>query len=244
MTSTNNYWVDMACLIPYSQKLLSLAVHDESKRLAVEFRRQYQQGKHKDQSKTAQTSITSSSSSSPQEAAMTTMAMMTDPSAINRLSDMRIKVLDDFLRPSLIPNNVWSDVEQNWRYNLRIVAWARKEFLISKYGPYIQEALVAYPQLRNSPQLSMSSAGGGNKRQLLLDLVHRGEINTDNIGGASASKNSNMTSPFLQLPPSDIIANAFRMKRWANDKDMDRYVQLSREIGRQASIQFLLTLSP
>jgi len=235
MASTNNYWMDMACMVPYSQKLLSLAIYDESKQRAMEFRKQYnqeQQEQSKDRSKAAASIASSFSSSSSQKAAIMAMTMMTDPNAIRRLSDVRIQVLDDYLRPSLIPNQLWSDIEQSWRYNLRIVAWARKEFLIGKYGPYIQEALVAYPQLRNSPQLSLTSSGGGNRRQLLLDLVHRGEINTDNIG-VDASKN--MASPFLQLPPSDIIMNAFRMQQWSKNKNTERIsnslVPIAKNIG-------------
>ena len=211
IASTNNYWMDMACMIPYSQKLLSLAVYDESKRLALEFRKQHQKEQEQEQSTVVDDKV----------------AMNTDPAANLRISKMRVKVLDEYLRPSLMPNNLWSDIEQNWRYHLRIVAWARKEFLISKYGPYIQEAMVAYPQLRNSPQLSVSfgAGGSGNKRQILLDLVHRGVINTDNIvGGPAASNKKNAASPFLQLPPSDIILNAFRMKGWSNDKSTERYV--------------------
>ena len=213
--------MDLACMIPYSQKLLSLAVYDESKRLTLEFRKQYQRDKNgSGGNKTKAPSSASLPSSS--EDTMTAITMMTDPVATRRLSDMRVQALDEYLRPSLIPNNRWSDIESCWRYHVRIVAWARKEFLISKYGPYIQEALVAYPQLRNSPQLSMSTGGGGNRRKLLLDLVHRGEVNTDNIGGGSDSRKT--ASPFLQLPATDIILEAFRMKEWSNEKNFDRYV--------------------
>jgi len=224
--------MDMACMIPYSQKLLSLAVYDESKRLALEFRKQHQD-EEQERSKVDNKAAAPSSSSRSEEA-VATIAMMTDPVATLRLSNMRVSILDEYLRPSLMPNNLWSDIEQNWRYHLRIVAWARKEFLISKYGPYIQEAMVAYPMLRNSPQLSSSRAGGnGNKRQILLDLVHRGEINTDNIGGgAAASNKKNAESPFLRLPPTDTIVNAFRMKGWSNEKSTERIGQSLIPIAR------------
>jgi hypothetical protein len=217
VTSTNNYWVDMACMIPYSQKLLSLAVYDESKRLALDFRKQLQK-EQQEGSKAGDKKAAANSSQSDEATAA--IAMMTDPASNRRLSSMRVGILDDYLRSSLIPNNLWSDIEANWRYHVRIVAWARKEFLISKYGPYIQEAMVAYPELRNSPQLSLES-GSGNKRQLLLDLVHRGVINTDNIGGGAPAPNA--ASPFLRLPTTDIIRSAFRMKKWSNDKSMKRY---------------------
>ena len=220
LASMNNYWLDLACMIPYSQKLLSLAIYDESRRLALEFRKQYQHDQQKE-SKTDGKAVASSSPSRSDDA-MATISMITDPAAIRRLSNMRIGVLDDYLRPSLIPNNLWTDVERNWRYNTRIVAWARKEFLISKYGPYIQEAMVAYPKLQDSPQISTSSSkggSGGNKRRFLLDLVHRGEINTDNIGGGPVAS---VESPFLRLPTSDVIAKAFRMKGWTNVKSPER----------------------
>ena len=224
VASTNNYWMDMACLIPYSQKLLSLAVYDESKRLALEFRKQYLK-EQREGSGAGDAAVATPAWRS--EEAMATIAMTIDPAATRQLSGMRVKVLDEYLRSSLIPNGLWSDVERNWRYHLRIVAWARKEFLISKYGPYIQEAMVAYPELKNSPQLSGSSDSSGSRRKLLLDLVHRGVIDTDNIGGGgdpAASNNNSSTSPFLMLPSSDVIVKAFRMKGWSNDKSTERYV--------------------
>mmetsp|Transcript_8880 Transcript_8880/g.21712 ORF Transcript_8880/g.21712 Transcript_8880/m.21712 type:complete len:519 (+) Transcript_8880:2-1558(+) len=165
---------------------------------------------------------------------MATIAMAIDPTATRKLSDMRIGVLDEYLRSSLIPNGLWSDIERNWRYHLRIIAWARKEFLISKYGPYIQEAMVAYPQLKSSPQLSGSSDSGGNRRKLLLDLVHRGVINTDNIGRGgvpTASSDEPSTSPFLMLPSSDVIVKAFRMKGWSDDKSTERIAKSLRPVA-------------
>ncbi|MGK3736156.1 MAG: hypothetical protein ACI8RD_007514 [Bacillariaceae sp.] len=218
-----NYLIDMACLIPYSQKIISLAIYDESKRRMNDFRKQRQEQQQqskveaddKNNNKTMMTTTT---------LAEDTMKMMTDPIVTRRLSNIRVAVLDEYLRPSLLPNNRWSDVENNWRYHLRVVAWARKEFLISKYGPHIQEALMAYPQLRNSPQLLGTTSGGSGgslrRRRMFLDLVHRGEINLDN----NKSNNSTMTSPFLQLPLSSVIINAFRMKRWNNEKNTEGYV--------------------
>lgn len=194
-------------MIPYSQKLLSLTVYDESKRLAAEFRKQHQKEQQE-----------ASKPLSKAEETMAVISMMTDPVATSKLSDLRVDVLDSFLRPALIPNDRWSDIEDNWRYNLRIVAWARKEFLIGKYGPYIQEAMVAYPKLRNSPQLSFMTSG--NRRQLLLDLVHRGQINTDNIGGGIPEKES----PFLRLPTTETILSAFRMEEWSSQKRAERCV--------------------
>eukprot|EP00536_Pseudo-nitzschia_multiseries_P006101 jgi/Psemu1/154136/gw1.125.95.1 len=206
--TTNNYWMDMACMLPYSQKILSLAIYDESKRRANEFRQQYQQQQQEQQQQQQQQQQqsehepSSNHNNKATETATETATMMADPSAIRRISETRIEVLDEYLRPSLVPNHRWSDIEQSWRYNLRIVAWARKEFLIGKYGPYIQEALVAYPRLRNSPQISSSFSSSRSG------------------GGANTSRTQ--TSPFLQLPPSDTILNAFRMKRWSNDKNTER----------------------
>ena len=216
-----NYWIDMMCLLPYSQKILSLAIYDESRRKLIEFRKQRQE-EQQQQSKIEvdnknKTAITSSSASSSL-LFEDNMTMMTDPVVTRHLSKIRIAVLGEYFRLSLIPNNLWSDV-QNWRYHLRIVAWARSEFLVCKYGPYIQEALMAYPQLRASPQLSGATSNGGRRRQMILDLVHRGVINLGNN-----ESNNNTTSPFMQLPPSSIIIKAFRMQRWNNNKDTKRYV--------------------
>ena len=210
----------MACLIPYSQKIISLAIHDESKHRMIDFRQQRQE-----QQQRSKVEADNKNNNTTTTLAEDTMKMMTDPVVTRRLSNIRVAVLDEYLRQSLLPNNRWSDVENNWRYHLRVVAWARKEFLISKYGPHIQEAMMAYPQLRNSPQLLGTTTGGSGgslrRRRMFLDLVHRGEINLDNN---ESNNSTTMTSPFLQLPLSSVIINAFRMKRWNDEKNTERYV--------------------
>lgn len=219
--SDTNYLIDMACLIPYSQKIISLAIHDESKHRMIDFRQQRQEQQQLSKVEADNKNNTTTTTTLAED----TMKMMTDPVVTRRLSNIRVAVLDEYLRQSLLPNNRWSDVENNWRYHLRVVAWARKEFLISKYGPHIQEAMMAYPQLRNSPQLLGTTTGGSGgslrRRRMFLDLVHRGEINLDNN---ESNNSTTMTSPFLQLPLSSVIINAFRMKRWNDEKNTERYV--------------------
>jgi hypothetical protein len=41
------------------------------------------------------------------------------------------------LRPALIPNDRWSDA-MKWRWNSRVLKWARQEFVVSKYGPEVK----------------------------------------------------------------------------------------------------------
>lgn len=229
-----NYWMDMVCLIPFSKKILSLAIYDESRRQMVEFRKERQEEEQQQQRQSKiegddKNKVTMSSSSAPSSLLFEdNMTMMTDPVVTRHLSKIRVAVLDEYFRPSLIPNNRWSDVEYNWRYHLRIVAWARKEFLVAKYGPHIQEAMISYPQLRASPQLLGATSNGGRRRQMFLDLVHRGVINLDDN-----ESNNNTTSPFMQLPPSSIIVKAFRMQRWNNSKDTKRIRQSMTPVAKK-----------
>ncbi|GAX23730.1 hypothetical protein FisN_12Hh307 [Fistulifera solaris] len=51
----------------------------------------------------------------------------------SRTADDRIQNLETFVRSSLVPNEVWSDVLK-WQYHHRILKWCRMEFLQAKYG--------------------------------------------------------------------------------------------------------------
>lgn len=223
-----NFWLDMVCLLPYSQKILSLAIYDESKRRLEQFQKQrleQQQQKYG----TNKTSLTL-----PEDCT----SMITDPVSTRYLSKMRVSVLEEYLRSSLIPADRWDDIEHTWRYNLRVVAWIRKEFLICKYGPIINEALTAYPELRYSPQLLGSNSTGDRRRRIFLDLIRRGELTLNDRNNNNNSKNP--SSPFMQLPKSSIILDAFRMKQWNTKKDTQRIVQntviVAKNIGGRADV--------
>lgn len=123
------------------------------------------------------------------------------------------------MRPSVFPSERWgNDIEDSWRYNIRLVAWLRKEILLAKYGPYIQEAMVAYPSLRGSPQLQTSK-----QRRIFMDLMHRGIINlndTDAMGSIANVQHKNGSTLALQrLPRSNVVVKALGMRDWAKTKN-------------------------
>lgn len=70
-------------------------------------------------------------------------------------SDLRVKVLDNFVRPALLPNNSWGiDVADNWQFYPRLVRWLRHEYLDARFGPHVRSARQAFPSLILSPQFS------------------------------------------------------------------------------------------
>lgn len=208
---SNNYLLDMTFLIPYSQKLLSLAAYDEMKRQEEEALRSYSSSIRRD----AQPGGKASSSSSPPTPATP--------------SDVRVRVLEDVLRPCLLPTLRWSpDVERGWRYNVRVVAWARSELLVAKHGPAIRHALEAYPTLRASPQLQRRSGAAGS---LLLNLARHGRIDlaallptgNGNGGGGAAGPGGTTTATTTTtagaMPSSSVVVKAFGMQDWATTKN-------------------------
>jgi hypothetical protein len=200
----SSYWIDLLCLLPYSQRLLSLAIYEESKIRTTS----YIVDKQKQDSEVS-----------------TTSSRLINP---KQLSKIRLNVYDEIVRPTIIPHNSWqSDVEDSWRYNTRLVAWLRKEFLISKYGPYIQDSLLAYPQLKLSPQLQTPTS-----RRFLLNLMNRGIIDIDSILGKKDTvvegtlmqnhHDYHVNNAYLQLPTADVVVKAFKMRDWATTKDTQK----------------------
>ena len=133
-------YLDMAVLIPYAQKLMSLTVYDESQQAISDYYKE----------KAVASSSSSSASSGlkstfdallgnkpprPETPLEATKEQVQDENMA--LSDIRISVLESELRPALLPNETWSDVA-SWRWNFPVVKWARMEFLVSKYGPSIK----------------------------------------------------------------------------------------------------------
>jgi hypothetical protein len=216
----------MLFLIPYSQKLLSLAIYEESKLRTHSFQetlagninnkidypddRTVQVPSHK-------------KNVSRMEATTTT----TTKNHALQLSKIRLHILNDILRPTLMSTERWGpDVEDSWRYHIRLVAWLRKEWLLAAHGPYIQQAMMAYPSMRTSPQLQPSK-----RRRFVMDLLHRGIINLnhDNDVESNAAinrNNNNITTSskddldtFRRLPRSNVVVKALGMTRWSPEKN-------------------------
>eukprot|EP00980_Cylindrotheca_fusiformis_P002508 scaffold586_cov68-Cylindrotheca_fusiformis.AAC.17 len=231
-SSTQHYYLDMAFLIPYSQKLISLAIYDESQKAVSKV---YYKDKDNNGSKDTMLQALSLFSSSN-----TTNDDDDDDDRLS-ISDLRIQVYNDKIRPALLPNERWSNVNR-WRWNNRIVKWARTEFLISKHGPSVKvrtwdleytyvgtkihsspEALDAYPQLRASPQFTRHPT-----HNMLLNLA-RGRLvwgsDGKNDGGGTKKRGT------MLLPSSETLIKAFRMRNWAKEKNSQKYAQQNEYIS-------------
>lgn len=241
----NTPMLDMMLLIPTAQKLVSLAVYDESSDAVTKYYRQQQQEQQQRQSKMTSMDATVESLSmgfkkqrnKRQQATSTTTTTTTSSSDATdwptKVSELRLQVLSGKIRPALIPNDVWSDVWQYWKFYPHMIKWIRQEFLISKYGPYIKEAMDAYPQLRTSPQLSGSSSPSlFNNRSTFSQLMSMTVIGGENDNDDNHSKNDSNNdhrkrrerSSKTMLPSSETVLKAFGMRRWTTQKHSHRYV--------------------
>ena len=216
-------YLDAACGIPLAQKLLSLTIYDLSAATVARHRR-------------------STAARSVEKALDTTYDALfglgansvdTDESSTGEskqqksLANLRVEVLEETLRPILLPNELWDDVER-WRDYPRLLAWVRREFLIAKHGPSVKEALDAYPQLRNAAQL-----GRHPTQRFLLNLA-RGRLDllpgvaTTNTAESeddlkrSSRQRTGRGGGTLLLPSTETLIKAFRLRKWASTKDTQR----------------------
>jgi hypothetical protein len=128
-------YLDMMLLIPYAQKLVSLAIYDESAQVVTKYNNRRAQGSALDSMYDSlfgnnnnknknNNNNNNNNNNDSQENAQT-------------VSELRMQVLNEKIRPALTPNEEWSDV-MKWRWNARMIKWARTEFLVSKYGPDVK----------------------------------------------------------------------------------------------------------
>lgn len=174
-------FLDNLTMISWAQKLVASEVHDDCVRLKKE------ESKKQQQESTGATAQVESLSE----------------------SDQRVKVLENYLRPALLKNETWTDVSK-WRFNNRLIKWARAEFLKAKHGPNLQDALIGYPKLRSLPQLAA--------RRRMLNLFQ----------GSDSPK----TTSAVFLPPTSMIEDAFGLEKWTQKKDRK---PLKRHLERIAS---------
>ncbi|GKY96302.1 hypothetical protein MPSEU_000589900 [Mayamaea pseudoterrestris] len=130
------------------------------------------------------------------------------------LGAIRLKVLESYVRPALLPNEQWNDVSK-WRFHPQVVQWLRREFLLAKHRDHVRAALDAFTSLRQSPQLSKSSSLFSSSS--LLTRIASGKLpfdksNTKDNGPQESSKQS-------KLPSSELIRQAFDMRNWNDGKD-------------------------
>jgi hypothetical protein len=191
---------DALLWIPLAQKLISLEVHDECQKAILKGRvepswREYISGGTK--------------SSEPSETA--------EGTSPNRPSDaeLRLQVLEKYLRPALVKNEQWSNV-QTWQFHNRFRQWARTEFLVAKHGPDLRGALDAFPAVRRSPQLtgsrSLQRRMGGRLTQMLAGNLPFDKPETNADGTNANDSNS-------KLPTSAALIKAFQLQDWNLHKD-------------------------
>lgn len=115
-----------------------------------------------------------------------------------------VSILDKYLRPVLVPNERWSDVNR-WRFHSRFIKWARAEYLKEAHGPALREAFRANPKLRQGPQISTAGGATSAIRKML---------------GATNEEKGDVLS--ATLPTTDSLLKAFSMAKWnRKEKDAD-----------------------
>lgn len=125
-----NVILDNTLLINWAQKIISVEVDDDMRRLKEE---EPQKRKPKCDRERDQGDGGATSSEMAEEA-------------------MRIRVLESYLRPVLLKNEKFSDVVK-WRFNIRLIKWLRAEFLKAKFGSKLKGTFQGFPKLRSLPQL-------------------------------------------------------------------------------------------
>ena len=235
-------YLDMMLMIPYAQKLISLAVYEESAQVVTQYNDQQRKKNKKSiaagsaSSGDGEESSSSSSIDQMYDSLFGAQQQTHQQDQIQHsrtVSELRMQVLHEKIRPALLPNELWSDV-MKWRFNARVLKWARTEFLISKYGPDVKEALDAYPQIRSSPQLSKHPT----QRMLMniargrpINLKSKADQNTTTTTNSRKSNNKNKNNrkrkSTSMVPSTETLMKAFRMRSWAKDKHSQRYVLLS-----------------
>lgn len=191
---------DALLWIPLAQKLISLEVHDECQRAILKGRVEPSWSDY----------ISGGTASS--ESSETTETL-----SLNRPSDadLRLQVLEKYLRPALVKNEEWSNV-QTWQFHNRFRQWARTELLLAKHGPDLRAALDAFPAVRRSPQLtgsrSLQRRMGGRLTQMLAGNMPFDKPETS-VDGTTANDSDS------KLPTSAALIKAFQLQDWSLSKD-------------------------
>jgi hypothetical protein len=192
--------VDALLGIPLAQKLISLEVNDECQQALLKGRveptwRDYIFG----------------GTEASETAKATTRTQPTD-------AELRVQVLEKYLRPALVKNEQWSNV-RTWQFHNRFLQWARTEFLLAKHGPDLRGALDAFPAARQSPQLTggLQRRIGGRLTLMLAGQLPFDKAETNTANSTATVKNANDTNS--KLPTSATLSKAFQLHDWSRRKD-------------------------
>ncbi|KAL7494428.1 hypothetical protein ACHAWT_006598 [Skeletonema menzelii] len=118
------------------------------------------------------------------------------------LANQRVQLLDQYVRPALLPTgseqdfkqSIYTNEQNNGQYDY-FIKWIRGEYLIAKYGLAVQQAVKRHPTLRDD-------AAGLNS-----------------VGDTKSIDGEEVEVPLeLILPKADTIIEAFGMRDWSRTK--------------------------
>ncbi|CAB9501236.1 expressed unknown protein [Seminavis robusta] len=130
-------------------------------------------------------------------------------------SEIRLSILESYLRPALLPDERWSNVLQ-WRFHTRLLKWIRAEWLLAQYGLHVQQAVRDFPKFRHSPQLTVTSSRSSQQGNILTSLLLTTTTSTEYDPQQSASKNKAITA---SLPTTDFVHRVLETRRWSPHKN-------------------------
>ena len=174
----DNVHLDSALLLPLAQTLISIEVAQEEKQEEIEVTRE-------------KTQLDGWVDELWDKWKLDRFSPPNIESNDDSSSTSRLRSLEFYLRPALVPNECWKDVNR-WRFHTRFVQWARKEFLIAQHGHLLKEALECYPKLRMTAIFQQ-------KQKNRLSFLQQ-TINTD---GTTQQQQK------LILPTLDLLEKAF-----------------------------------
>lgn len=128
--NVDSTFLDSLCLLPLTQKVISIEVHDDMMRIGKE--------------------MAQKNPSMLDDLAERFWEKMfgKDPSEEeNAKLPPALQSFQNYVYPALFPNEIWGD-RHRWQFNHRFVMWLRKEFLFAKYGQELRDILSLYPSLR------------------------------------------------------------------------------------------------
>ena len=146
---------------------------------------------------------------------------------------LRLQVVEKCLRPVLLPNETWADV-QKWQFHKRLIQWIRREYLLAAHLASIRAAFAAYPELSTFPQLApMNTAwylSGTYPNTNKTSLPFDGK-NTSSLSQGGSQQRKRKWSH--QLPSTTFLQKAFGMQQWASEKDPDATYKTMSEIVKR-----------
>lgn len=129
---------------------------------------------------------------------------------LDKLRKDPLSILESALRPVLVPNEKWSDINR-WMFHGRFVSWARNEYLHTMYSSELHKAFTKFPTLRRGPQVS----------SVLRDQLLR--------EGRKGDNKRTLIYRIQNLPTTNMIIQAFNMDGWNGQKDREAtWLQMER----------------